>query len=258
MWQILTAFATVVLFFTAYLGYVNKNHYEKEIEATTTAQSKLVSSEDYYFRELDAYNEAELIRKTMQAQYDEELHPQRLKADADNTQAEGDIATKRSELAKVQERLNLAKAALAELGDLDEQLAKLKRMKAEESRLVGEIAAKENEIASLGRQSEDNIKTIASYDALESDQRNKISPPSVNASVREVHASWGFIVLNGGVNQGIVPGSQLQVVRGEQVIAKLNAYSVEATTTSADIIPGSQAPDTAIRPGDKVVAVRNK
>ena len=64
----------------------------------------------------------------------------------------------------------------------------------------------------------------------------------------------GFVILAGGDNEGVVPGSMLNVVRAGKVIAKLRVTAVEAGRSAADIVVDSMSADTMLRAGDEVVA----
>ena len=62
------------------------------------------------------------------------------------------------------------------------------------------------------------------------------------------------MILAGGDNEGVVPGSMLDVVRAGEVIAKLRVTAVEAGRSAADIVVDSMSADTMLRAGDEVVA----
>ena len=55
-----------------------------------------------------------------------------------------------------------------------------------------------------------------------------------------------------GDNLGIVKDSPLEVVRADEVVAKLQVSTVEASISAADIVPGSLAEGDSVRAGDQV------
>ena len=56
----------------------------------------------------------------------------------------------------------------------------------------------------------------------------------------------------------MVANSTLDVVRGDNTVAKLLVTSVESGTAAASIIPDSMANDTALMVGDRVIATAQK
>ena len=84
------------------------------------------------------------------------------------------------------------------------------------------------------------------------------SQPSIHTTIDAVHSSWGFVTLNGGNIQGLVPGSTLEVIRSGETVAKLTVSTVEKNRAVADIVRGSMKPNARLRSGDNVRAATPK
>ena len=82
------------------------------------------------------------------------------------------------------------------------------------------------------------------------------SNPEAVTRIRSVYATLGFVTLGGGDNLGIVKNSTLEVVRDEEVIAKLKVTTVESKSAAADIIPDSGVDGESVQVGDTVRAAQ--
>jgi predicted nucleic acid-binding Zn-ribbon protein len=134
--------------------------------------------------------------------------------------------------------------------------------------LVPKIRGLRSDIATLKSQIEEGNATLSNLKQEKADTRASItvneervefettgkSQPFLSTSIKTVYSSWGFVTLNGGDIQGVVPGSTLSVVRGDEVVAKLKVTTVEPNRAAADILIESIATDVILMGGDKVVA----
>ena len=82
------------------------------------------------------------------------------------------------------------------------------------------------------------------------------SNPEAVTKISSVYATLGFVILAGGDNLGIVKNSTLEVVRDDEVIAKLKVTTVEAKSAAADIIPDSVVDGESIQVSDTVRAAQ--
>jgi hypothetical protein len=76
----------------------------------------------------------------------------------------------------------------------------------------------------------------------------------LNTAIRSIYPSWGFVTLGTGSSGGVGANSTLEVVRGDNTIAKLLVTCVESNTAAASIIPDSVTSDTVLMVGDRVIA----
>ena len=69
--------------------------------------------------------------------------------------------------------------------------------------------------------------------------------------------TWDYVILDAGIDKGIVIGSRLAVMRGSQKVCELSVTLVENNKSSCDVVYSTMRPGDKVRPGDTVVAVRN-
>src|SRR5437660_1570015 len=70
--------------------------------------------------------------------------------------------------------------------------------------------------------------------ALEAEKKHRESaanPPGVHGTVLAVNQAYNFVVLNMGDRQGVVPNSEMLVLRQGALIGKIRISSVEPTTS---------------------------
>lgn len=93
-------------------------------------------------------------------------------------------------------------------------------------------------------------QTVALYkDAVERGKTGTM-PPGITGKVTWVNRTWNFVVLNIGVNNGVVPNGELVVYRDKVFLGKLKVTSADATTAVADILPDAKGD---IQVGDDVL-----
>lgn len=119
------------------------------------------------------------------------------------------------------------------------------------------IASEDAITADLLAQIKDTNDKIAAAKKLIADRMARLSPPELKCSVQSVDPEWGFIVLDAGINKGIVSGSHLNVARGGKQIGVLNVTSVEANRATCEVVRGSMRPGDRVQPGDTVTSNRD-
>ena len=96
--------------------------------------------------------------------------------------------------------------------------------------------------------------------AMEEEKKRRDSganTPGVKGTVLAVNQAYNFVVLSVGERQGVVPNSELLVLRHGSLIGKIRISSVEPTTSIGDIISNSLARGVQVQPGDTVVYAGN-
>ncbi len=141
--------------------------------------------------------------------------------------------------------------------DQDEVAAKISALMATNEELEKQIAQEEARIAALGQESERLNGLIAAARKLNQDRQARISPAELSCNVLTADPQWDYVILDAGVNKGIVIGSRLAVMRGDKKICELNVTLVEASRTSCDVVYSTMLPGERVEIGDRVVAVRN-
>ena len=74
---------------------------------------------------------------------------------------------------------------------------------------------------------------------------------SLSGKIVAVNPTWNFVILDLGKNDQVVEGLSMVIYRGEKMIGKVKVVTVDATTSVADLMPGT--PAQAIEVGDQIV-----
>ena len=85
----------------------------------------------------------------------------------------------------------------------------------------------------------------------------RASVAGIHGTVLAVNQAYNFVVLSMGERQGVVPNSEMLVMRGGALIGKIRISSVEPTTSIGDIITNSLARGVQVQPGDTVIYAGN-
>jgi hypothetical protein len=96
--------------------------------------------------------------------------------------------------------------------------------------------------------------------ALEEEKKRHesgINAPGVHGTVLASNQAYNFVVLNMGERQGVVPNSEMLVMRQGELIGKIRISSVEPTTSIGDIITNSLARGVQVQPGDTAIYAGN-
>jgi hypothetical protein len=96
--------------------------------------------------------------------------------------------------------------------------------------------------------------------AIEEEKKRRESganAPGVHGTVLAVNQAYNFVVLSLGDRQGVVPNSEMLVMRQGALIGKIRISSVEPTTSIGDIITNSLARGVQVQPGDTVIYAGN-
>ncbi len=96
--------------------------------------------------------------------------------------------------------------------------------------------------------------------ALEEEKKRRDSGANtagVHGTVLAVNQAYNFVVLSMGEQQGVVPNSELLVMRQGALIGRIRISSVEPTTSIGDIISNSLARGVQVQPGDTVIYAGN-
>ncbi|HEY1581532.1 MAG TPA: hypothetical protein VGF73_00370 [Chthoniobacterales bacterium] len=115
-----------------------------------------------------------------------------------------------------------------------------------------QLAAAEQEKQLLGdkvKDAQDRVKQMEE----EKKRRETGNAPGIHGTVLAVNQAYNFVVLSMGDRQGVVPNSEMLVMRHGSLIGKIRISSVEPTTSIGDIITNSLARGVQVQPGDTVI-----
>ena len=177
--------------------------------------------------------------------------------------AEAELAKVQNEKAELESKLQASDGQVADLqkriadatvgGGAGNESVSPDDIKAQldETRTQLEAAEEEKKILA------EKVKTAQGrISAMEKEKKRRESgsnQPGVHGVVLAVNQAYNFVVLGIGERQGVVPNSELLVVRNGALIGKIRISSVEPTTSIGDIISNSLARGVQVQPGDTVI-----
>lgn len=179
------------------------------------------------------------------------------KAHADQATAEGKLKdatttaeTAKAEMAKIQEQataaataLNDAKQKATEAQDaLDKVKASLgtdtpEGLRTDKKKAEDDLAAALSEKKIMEDQLQKSQQQVA--DMVENINRSKrgLNKEGVSGKVTFVDRTWNFVVLNVGLQDGVVPNGELIVYRGKTFLGKVRVTKSDPNDSVAEIMP---------------------
>ena len=251
MSKIFGILAAVALAISALLFFKNKE--AKQQEAITYEKSqKVEESTTKELNDLQTFlagtEEEDLLAETKDAEAELES------LIADNEQAKKDVVKFTDEYEAKSEKLSSIEEVKASLPNPETVVPKINRMRSDLTETTDALASEEARLASLAQRDKNGKARIASTRNLLRLRSSGESFPTLKTRISSVYRNWGFVILADGDRAGVVTGSTLDVVRGDEVIAKLKVTAVEAGRASADVILDSVVAGVTIQAGDAVVA----
>ena len=251
MWKVLLVISAVVLAGSGYLSWENMNEKrakDAELASTQkTLEDRLAS--------LESTNaEIAQLEGSIQALNDETeaLETEKIDLDAKVVETESSLRAQEAKLQAGEERLEKAKTMVGSIAQIEALQREMVQLRAQIEETEIEVTQLEGAVASVQVEKDRLEKVAAEMVALRNDQEAGIIRGPFESTIREAYDQWGFVVVNGGYDDGVVNRAQLNVYRRGQPICKLLVTSVEAGKSAADIIPGSLAPGQRVRAGDYV------
>lgn len=119
-----------------------------------------------------------------------------------------------------------------------------------------EIARQLDIVANLGKASDRTLNLTRAAKKLNSDRLSRLSPPELRCQVVFADPKWDYVILDAGVDRGVVIGSRLQVMRGDRKICELDVTLVESNRSSCDVVYSTMRPGDRVQVGDIVYSVR--
>ncbi len=257
IFAILTA---IVLALSAFIAFKNKgregeegNGYQGWILKRENMQAALKRKQDHLadveaelaetegtLTEFNADNEVKTKENADQEEKNETLK-------AEVAAMEASAKAKAAEVAEKED-------SIKEFGDVDQVLAELTQLQSDLRQIALDITQGEANRADLEAQRTGVEASLADVRERISWRVSGESNPEAETRIRSVYATLGFVTLAGGDNLGIVKNSTLEVLRDEEVIAKLKVTTVESKSAAADIIPDSIVNGESVQVGDTVRA----
>lgn len=252
MWKVLLVIASVVLGGALYLSYSNMEAFKKTI-ADVGEQKNLREQRTKSLEETNAkIAELEMAIQTL-ADETETINTNKIDLDTKLVEAELNQKALQAKLATAASELEEAKKLVQDAAGVEaiqKEMVQI-RTQIEESEI--EIAQLEGAVAAAQVERDRLEKVAAELVALRTDQESGVIRGEFQSQIKRAYNQWGFVVIAGGADQGVVNRAQLDVYRRGQPICRLLVTSVEPSETVADIVAGSLAPGQSVQVGDTVV-----
>lgn len=208
----------------------------------------------YFKQQSEKYNEERAAIDAEDAPFEQEIS----KANADLETAAADFKKYSDELKAFQSKA--AEAAGAEDAaedDLQAIGASIAGLVESNNALEAQAAAEEKMTAELGAETERTLAMIEAAKKLAADRMARLSPVDLKCSVVVADPTWDYVILDAGIDKGIVIGSRLAVMRGTQKVCELTVTLVENNKSSCDVVYSTMRPGDKVRQGDTVVSARD-
>ncbi len=206
----------------------------------------------YFVQQRDKNNEERDALEAEDAPYEPEI-----------TKANAELEAAKADLKKYEEQFKVFRRSAAESAGLegvdDEDAIRLvgqrmAEMEAENNSLKEQVATVNGEIEVLDSDISVTNSNIAAAKKLARDRRDRKSPPEMKCGVLHVDKTWDYVILDAGIDKGIVIGSRLAVMRGEVKVCDVIVSLVESNRASCEVVYSTMRPGDTVLPGDVVVS----
>ncbi len=223
-----------------------------EIEKDKAVKRYAELRKSYFAQQTEKYNDERSALEAEDAPYEQEI-----------TKAHADLETAKADFKRYREQFQtFQKGATEEVGveamDDEEALQmvgqRIAEMVADNEALKQKVDTTKEETEKRKTAAERTQAMIDAAKKLAADRMARLSPPELKCTVASVDADWDYVILDSGVDKGIVIGSRLIVMRGEAKVCELTVTLVESNSSSCDVVYSTMRPGDRVRPGDTVVS----
>ena len=253
VWKILSALSAVCLAGAATFAWINQKHLENERNRLAAATANLEATQNRKV-EGDAALKTKLELLAVSQKERDEAKEEVIKLASIAQEKEASLAVIKGNLDQVSSQVTSVEKQIEDAGDIEQLVAQIEKLKKEQLDADGAVANQNQRVASAKEQYEYIAGQINKLRETEAQGRRGVVAPDFTARVAQYFPEWDFAILNKGNSQGVFANADLEVKRGQHVIAKLKVRNVEPNGSIADLIPGSMVEGDSIRMGDMVVA----
>jgi len=253
MSKIIGIIAAAVLVIAAFVAFKNQQAYGKEIDNFRSAQAEKKDTIQRLEDQQKRFKEAEEAKAAFTLDL-VETGKKLAAAIRDYDDLKKEVSSLEESHSIKEEQIASAQKDSIDPGQADTFISEFKRLRKQLMEAQEGTANEEARVAKLSQQDQDGKQKIQALSQVIEGYSAGRSLMSLKTSISAIYSGWGFVILAGGDNQGVVTGSTLNVVRAGEVIAKLRVTAVEAGRSAADIVVDSMSADTMLRAGDEVVA----
>ncbi len=252
MANILGIFTAIILAVAAFVAVKNKARLSTEIDNRADAAKNLTISQDKLKASQEVLKQLPIDRAEIESQATAKTEEQTAIQEATD-ELKSQIESKTATISSNKEELDVVREKIANAGNISELADKMKNTGVELAELDQSITNSEATLANLTAQNT-SAQAVATQRKTELDTFKKgDSLASLNTRIRSIYPAWGFVTLAEGNNGGVIANSVLNVVRGDETVARLLVTAVESRSATASIIPDSMGEDVTLMVGDRVV-----
>jgi len=252
MWKVFLVISSVVLGGAVILSRLNLGEV-KELVAKAAEQSQLLVARQESLAKTN--DEVAQLEQSIQILKDEEekLGIEKIDLDAKLAEAQSNKKAQDAILVVAMEELEKARVLVGDMAKVEALQKEMMQIREQVEETEIEVVQMEGAAAAAVVETDRLAKVAEELKALRSDQEAGFIRGEFQSEIRNAYNQWGFVVVQGGNDQGVVNRAQMDVYRRGQPICKLLVTSVEPTYSVADIIPGSLAAGQSVQMGDTVV-----
>ena len=252
MWKVLLVIASVVLGGALYLSFDNMGVFKEkqlDIEAEKKKIAELTVSLDKTSAEVTG------LEESIQTLTDEAsaLQTAKIDLDAKVVEAEANQKAQQANFETAKADLEKAKALGGDIAAVEAIQKEMIQIRTQIEEAEIEVTQLEGAVASAQVERDRLEKVAAELAALRVDQEAGVIRGEFQSQIKNAYNQWGFVVVAGGNDQGVVSRSQMDVYRRGQPICRLLVTSVEPSQSIAEIVPGSLTAGQRVQVGDTVV-----
>jgi hypothetical protein len=245
-----------LLTLSLFLGFLNRNKVSglrndlaSAISASESASRARIASEKKLKardNEFAAATSNRAVAETKASNAEAEL----AKAQNEKAELESKLQTSENQIADLQKRV--AEATVGGAPDAPGEVAP-NEMKTQLDDVRHQLEATEREKSLLADKANAAQDRVASMEEEKKRRTSGADAAGVHGTVLAVNQAYNFVVLSMGDRQGVVPNSEMLVMRHGALIGKIRISSVEPTTSIGDILTNSLARGVQVQPGDTVI-----
>jgi len=253
MWKVLLVISSVVLLGAAWLSYTNMGTMQQRV-LDVDEQTALLESRQKTLGETEM--EVAQLEQSVQMLLDEAetLETEKIDLDTRVLKAQSDMKAQEAMLAESSAKLDESRLLMGNIQKVEALQKEMLQIRTQIEEAEIDVTQAEGAVASAQVERDRLEKVAAELAALRTDQESGLIRGQFQSRIDKAYNQWGFVIVSGGTDQGVVNRAQLDVYRRGQPICKLLVTSVEPGQSAADIIPGSLAPGQTVQVGDTVVS----
>lgn len=253
LWKIISVLCAASLIGSCFYAWTNKQDLEAEKAREAFAQANLKKVQENKTQQEAALsakkNEQEKIQKDLVAAKEETV-----KLAAQVQEKEISYGIVKNNLDQVKQQVSAVEKEIAEAGDIEKLIAQIEKLKKDQEDLKTELAKQDQLVADARKTYQDLVAETARLRDVEAKGRRGIVAADFSAKIAQFLPEWNLAIINKGNLGGVFSEADLDVRRGERVIAKLKVKNVEQNGSVAELVRGSLAQGERILSGDTVVA----